>query len=355
MKRVFVGMGVFCFILLGCKSEPEIKLQPSNLTLSIVVSTDGSGLVAFQSFAENANGYQFFFGDGASLESTDGKASYIYKVSDVYSAKVIATSKDNLSMEKQIDVKVSVSISTHGYSAPLSYPGMTLIWKDEFDGNTLNTSNWRHEIGGNGWGNNELQYYQEQNTLVENGLLVIKAKIESVSGKNYTSSRIITQDKRAFKYGRVDIRARLPKGKGIWPALWMLGSSISTVGWPKCGEIDIMEMIGGTGNDNKVYGTVHWDNAGSYASYGGNKSLSSGLFADEFHVFSIVWDASSITWYLDGVKYHVIDITPDGLSELREEAFFIINVAVGGNWPGSPDGLTKFPQFMAVDYIRVFQ
>lgn len=347
---------LFC-VLSGCKSnDPEIKLQPANLVVSAVVSSDGSGLVTFEATAENSNSYLFFFGDGSSKESVDGKVSYSYKVSDAYSAKVIASSKDKLTLDKLIEVRVNVSISSKGYSSSTSYQDLTLVWQDEFEGSALKTSNWRHELGGNGWGNNELQYYQEQNTLVENGLLIIKAKSESVGGKNYTSSRIITQEKRAFKYGRVDIRAKLPKGQGIWPALWMLGSNISTVGWPKCGEIDIMEMIGGTGKDNKIYGTVHWDNAGSYASYGGNQSLTNGqLFADEFHVFSIVWNASSITWYLDDVKYHVIDITPDGLSELREEAFFIFNVAVGGNWPGSPDGSTTFPQFMAVDYVRVFQ
>ena len=346
----------FCF-LFGCNAtEPEMQLQPANLAIATEVSTDGSGMVTFKASADNSTNYQFYFGDGASMTSSDGQVSYIYKVSEVYTVKVIASSIDKLTTEKTIEVSVKVSISTLGYTSSASYSGMTLVWQDEFDGISLNSSNWKHETGGSGWGNNELQYYQEQNTQVENGLLVIKAKKENVGGKDYTSSRIITQGKRAYIYGRVDIRAKLPKGQGLWPALWMLGSNISAVGWPKCGEIDIMEMIGGVGKDNKIYGTVHWDNAGSYASYGGNQSLTNGkIFADEFHVFSIVWNASSITWYLDDVKYHVIDITPDGLSELKGEAFFIFNVAVGGNWPGSPDPATTFPQLMAVDYIRVFQ
>jgi beta-glucanase (GH16 family) len=346
----------FCFIA-GCNSgEPDVKLQPANLVVSKTVSSDGSGLVTFEATAENANRYAFNFGDGFSTESADGKASHAYPVSDLYTMQVVAFSKDNLTVEKQVEVSVGVAIVSTGYSTPDNYEGKTLVWHDEFDGSALNSSNWTHETGGNGWGNNELQYYQEQNTLVENGMLIIKAKKENVGGKSYTSSRIITQGKRAFKYGRVDIRAKLPKGQGLWPALWMLGSSISTVGWPKCGEIDIMELIGGPTNDSKIYGTVHWDNAGSHAQYGGNKLLTGGkTFADEFHVFSIVWDASFITWYLDDVQFHVIDITPDGLSELREESFFIFNVAVGGNWPGNPDGTALFPQFMAVDYIRVFQ
>jgi len=345
------------FITAGCKSdEPEIKLEPTNLTVSNVVSVDGSGLVTFEAKADNANRYVFVFGDGTTTESGDGKSTHTYPVSDLYTVQVIAYSVDKLSIDKQIEVIVNVKIASTGYSTPDNYAGFSLVWQDEFEGTSLNSANWTHEIGGSGWGNNELQYYQQQNTSVENGMLIIKAKRENMGGKSYTSSRIITQGKKAFKFGRIDIRAKLPKGQGIWPALWMLGSSISTVGWPKCGEIDVMEMIGGTGNDHKVYGTVHWDNAGSHAEYGGNTALTGGkIFADEFHVFSIVWDASFITWYLDDVKFHVIDITPDGLSELREESFFIFNVAVGGNWPGSPDGSTMFPQFMAVDYVRVFQ
>jgi beta-glucanase (GH16 family) len=232
-----------------------------------------------------------------------------------------------------------------------------LVWSDEFDGISLNLSNWTYEIGtgSNGWGNNELQYYQEANTKLEEGYLIISAIKESKSGSSYTSSRIITKGKKSFKYGRVDIRAVLPEGQGIWPALWMLGENIGTVGWPKCGEIDIMEMIGGAGRENTTHGTVHWDNAGSYAMYGGDTTLVSGTFNDEFHVFSIVWNQNEIRWYVDGEEFHVIDITPAGLSEFHENFFFIFNVAVGGNWPGSPDISTEFPQDLIVDYIRVFQ
>jgi beta-glucanase (GH16 family) len=161
--------------------------------------------------------------------------------------------------------------------------------------------------------------------------------------------------KKEFKYGRVDIRAALPKGQGIWPALWMLGSNFSDVGWPMCGEIDIMELVGGDGKDNIVHGTTHWDNNGSYANYGGSYRLPTGIFNDEFHVFTIIWDESKIAWLVDDKQYHSIDISPAALSEFRQEFFFIFNVAVGGNWPGSPDGTTEFPQRMIVDYVRVFQ
>ena len=242
-----------------------------------------------------------------------------------------------------------------GYETPTSYPGYTQAWSDEFSGAALNTSDWTYETGGSGWGNNEWQYYRAENTSVANGYLTIEARQENFGGRNYTSSRLITKDKQSFRYGRIDIRAVLPEGQGIWPALWMLGSNISTVGWPSSGEIDIMEMVGGSGREDTVHGTGHWDNNGSNASYGGDYTLNSGTFADEFHVFTIEWDSSVIRWFVDDVQYHALSITSAGLSEFREEFFFIFNIAVGGNWPGYPDGSTVFPQRMLVDYVRVFE
>ncbi len=242
-----------------------------------------------------------------------------------------------------------------GYETPTSYPGYTLAWNDEFSGAALNTSDWTYELGGGGWGNNEWQYYRAENTSVANGYLTIEARQENFGGRNYTSSRLITKDKQSFRYGRIDIRAVLPEGQGIWPALWMLGSNISTVGWPRSGEIDIVEMVGGSGREDTVHGTGHWDNNGSNASYGGDYTLNSGTFADEFHVFTIEWDSSVIRWFVDDVQYHALSITSAGLSEFREEFFFIFNIAVGGNWPGYPDGSTVFPQRMLVDYVRVFE
>lgn len=258
------------------------------------------------------------------------------------------TPKDNI-VDSGPDVAV---IPTSGYESATSYTGMTKIWSDEFDGDNLDEENWNFQIGDNGWGNNELQNYKRENVSLKDGNLIIEAKIE---GLGYTSSRINTTGKFTFKYGRVDVRAALPKGQGIWPAIWMLGENIETVGWPKCGEIDIMEMIGGSGRENTVHGTIHWDNAGSHANYGGKTTLESGTFADEYHVFSIVWDSSAITWYLDDVEYHVVDITPNGLSEFHNDFHFLINMAIGGNWPGNPDNTTNFSQFFIVDYIRVFQ
>ncbi len=253
--------------------------------------------------------------------------------------------------------QVSIAIPTTGFTSPDSYDGMTLVWEDEFDGNSLNSSNWSYEIGRgqNGWGNNELQYYRRENTSLQDGNLIITAKRENFEGAEYTSSRLVTLNKQDFRYGRIDIRAVMPRGQGLWPALWMLGSNFPEVGWPRCGEIDIMEMIGGSGREKTVHGTVHWDNEGSRAQFGGEKSLTNGTLSDQFHVFSIEWNATEIRWLIDNEQYHVIDTTPAGLDEFRRKFFFIFNVAVGGDWPGSPDGSTSFPQHMIVDYVRVFQ
>jgi hypothetical protein len=253
------------------------------------------------------------------------------------------------------DEDVGVVIPTTGYTSPLTYPGYTLVWEDDFSGSTLG-SHWNFEVNGNGGGNNELQFYRTENTSLVNGNLVIEAKQENYGGRSYTSSRITTQGKKSYKYGRIDIRAVLPEGQGLWPALWMLGDNFSTAGWPACGEIDIMELIGH--QPNRIHGTVHWraeSVGGIHAEHTNNKALSSGKFSDEFHVFSIVWNATEIKWLLDGVQYHNIDITPADLSEFHEKFFFIFNVAVGGDWPGNPDATTSFPQRMIVDYVRVFQ
>lgn len=252
--------------------------------------------------------------------------------------------------------KVGSVQSFEGYESPLEYDGYNLVWQDEFEADQL-SDDYIFEIGtgSNGWGNNESQYYREENTRLEDGYLVIQAKKENFQGKEYTSSRIITEGKKEFKYGRFDIRARMPYGQGIWPAIWMLGSNFRQVGWPHCGEIDIMEMIGGQGRERTVHGTVHWQSNNGYANFGHSKNLSEGSLADKFHVFSIIWDENKIQWLIDNQPYGSIDTTPAHLDEFREEFFFIFNVAVGGNWPGYPDGSTEFPQEMWIDYVRVFQ
>jgi beta-glucanase (GH16 family) len=247
-----------------------------------------------------------------------------------------------------------------GYSTPMAYPGYSLVWSDEFSGNSLDLNNWNQELGnGNGgWGNNELESYTNslKNTFVSNGNLIIEARKENIGAYGYTSGRMTTQEKKFFKFGRIDIRAKLPVGKGIWPALWMLGTNITSVGWPACGETDIMELIGTY--PSTVYGTLHWSNTvGIHTSKGSNYSLLSGDFSKQFHVFSLTWAENNMQLYVDDQKYLDISISDVGADSypFNADQFFIFNVAVGGSWPGSPDNTTEFPQRMFVDYIRVFQ
>jgi len=254
----------------------------------------------------------------------------------------------------------TLTIPSSGFETPSEYGGWDLIWNDEFDGDELDTEFWTYEFGNGdwGWGNNELEYYRRENTSIVDGHLVIEARTEPFGGFNYTSSRLITKDKFEFTYGRVDIRAVLPEGRGIWPALWMLGANISDVGWPRCGEIDIMEIVGH--EPNVLHGTVHFQkDDGNKSESTNTKRLPTGQsFKDEFHVFSIIWSEDRIEILLDDNVYHTITRAGLGLQEsypFNDPSFFIFNVAVGGNWPGSPDGSTVFPQHMVVDYIRVFQ
>lgn len=364
MKNLFRLTAVACWLLMlsGCGGGDDApdKIKPTNLTLSSDISEDGTGLVSFTATADNAAKYYFSFGDGsADLESTDGTEDHTYATSGTYSVRVVAKSTDLIGVEKSINVEVEVAISDEGYKTELTHEGYALVWNDEFTETTLNSENWKHETGGGGWGNHELEYYQAANTKVKDGYLTITAKKESAGGMSYTSSRIVSAGKKDFKYGRIDIRAILPKGQGLWPALWMLGSSIGNPPWPACGEIDIMEMIGGSGRENTVYGTPHWsDPNGNHASLNSNHEvvLSSGTFADKFHVFTIIWTDTRIDWYMDDVKFGSgINTTPSDLTEFNEKFFFIMNVAVGGDWPGSPNSSTVFPQRMVVDYVRVFQ
>src|SRR5258706_3039213 len=203
-------------------------------------------------------------------------------------------------------------VDNTGYSTPNQYTGYSLVWSDEFSGKSINQNYWSFESGNNnGWGNHELEYYtgRTQNAFVSQGNLIIEARAEDFGGSNFTSTRMVTQGKKTFKYGRIDIRAKLPQGKGIWPALWMLGENIDAVGWPTCGEIDMMELLGQ--EPNKIYGTLHW--GPSHQSYGKNKVLSTGTFADSFHVYSMVWTQNSIDLLVDDVSYFTMDTTNGSL------------------------------------------
>ncbi len=365
MKPIIVATNKLLLLLLftltvSC-SKAEHAPASLNLQLAVEVTNDGSGVVAVTATANNADRYYFTFGKSSNeegLRSTVGKASVTYTSSGKYTIKVTAYGPGNTAAVATKDVDVVVAMKDEGYVSAESYPGMKLVWKDEFSGNALNTADWSFELGNgiDGWGNAELQYYRAENTSVKDGYLTITAKKEALGGYQYTSSRIKTQYKKAFKYGRIDIRAKLPKGQGIWPALWMLGANIDDVKWPYCGEIDIMELVGGgPGKDNTVYGTIHFDNNGSYANISKPYTLPTGDFSEKFHVFSILWDEQKISWFVDDVEFHSQEITSAERKEFQEPYFLLFNLAVGGRWPGSPDATTTFPQQMTVDYVKVFQ
>ncbi len=369
MKTTSAPLSMLVFVILGfllsCNpTDPVNNEDPRDLNLEVQVAEDGSGLVTIQASAINATLYQLFIdsNEDPNAENKTGHFEYTFVRSGIYQITVRAygLSGRYLNESRQVQVNLDTEISLNdGYLSPLSYEGYDLVWNDEFEGTSVKSENWIFELGTGcpncGWGNNELQYYRKENATVENGVLKIEAKHEKFGGMDYTSARLITKGLRSFTYGRIDIRALLPKGQGLWPALWMLGDNFQSEGWPACGEIDIMEMVGGMGKDHTTHGTIHWSDNGNHASTGKSYSLSTGILADEYHVFSIIWNESSITWLLNDQDFYTVNLTPVNMSAFHNSFFFIMNVAVGGNWPGSPDSSTVFPQKMNVDYLRVFQ
>lgn len=237
-------------------------------------------------------------------------------------------------------------------------PAEVYLWHDEFD--TIDTTKWTFEIGtgASGWGNNEKQFYtaRSENAYVQEGILHIRARKEDYEGSGYTSARMITKGKFNFTYGTVEARIALPTGKGIWPAFWMLGENIDAVSWPACGEIDIIEAVN---SESIVYGTNHWQFEGSHAEYGNNTNDFHGakkeLDITQFHTYKLTWDDKLIAMYVDDFKYHEISIENNagGTDAFHKPLFFLLNVAVGGNWPGFEIDDAQFPNEMLVDYIRV--
>jgi beta-glucanase (GH16 family) len=272
-------------------------------------------------------------------------------------------------------------------------PGWTLVWSDEFngpDGSAPDPRKWTYDIGagGNGWGNNELEYYtnSRRNVSIRDGKLVITAIKEKFTGPNiapgdplgsqgsgspagqnraanevtrdYTSARLKTQGLFAQTYGRFEARIKIPGGQGMWPAFWMLGSDIDKLGWPRCGEIDIMENIGK--EPSKIHGSIH----GPGPSGSGTDDMTSTFtlpdgqrFSDAFHVFAVEWEPKAIRFYVDDNLYETT--TPAGLPHgsgwvFDHPFFLLVNLAIGGDWPGSPDESTQFPQEMQVDYVRAY-
>jgi beta-glucanase (GH16 family) len=239
---------------------------------------------------------------------------------------------------------------------PLSaQSGWTLTWQDEFDGAALDTSKWGFDTGAWPW-NAEKEFYTDrtQNVYLENGNLVIKAIRENYGGREYTSGRILSKDKFAQAYGRFEARMRVPAGQGMWPAFWMMGDNLDQVGWPTCGEIDVMENIGG--EPGVAYGTIHGP---GYTGIGGSYTMpGSGRLSADFHVYAIEWEPGEIRWYVDDHLYSTKKPAsiPPGTNWVYNRPFYmLLNLAVGGSWPGNPDSTTAFPASLYVDYVRVYK
>jgi beta-glucanase (GH16 family) len=240
----------------------------------------------------------------------------------------------------------------------------SLVWSDEFaqsDGSAPDPAKWVYDLGANKWGNNELQTYTDrrENSRIEGGKLIIEARKESLTGadgvrSDYTSARLKTQGKAGWTFGRMEARIKLPRGRGIWPAFWMLGTNIATVDWPTCGEIDIMENIGH--EPLTIHGTIHGP---GYSGPNGIGGAITNRFpvADDFHLFAVEWEPGRIQWFFESNLYFTVTATnlPAGTRWVFDHnQFLILNVAVGGGWPGNPDKTTSFPQRMEVDYVRVY-
>jgi beta-glucanase (GH16 family) len=260
-------------------------------------------------------------------------------------------------------VRADAGTSADGGASPDgSRPGWTLVWSDEFNagsGTGADTTKWNLVNKGDGFGNNELEFYtnRTENAYHDgNGFLVIKAIKESYMGREYTSARLESNGKFERLYGRFEARMQLPRGQGIWPAFWMLGNDIGTVSWPNCGEIDIMENIGK--EPTMVHGSLHGPGYSGGNPLGQSYTLPNGQkFADGFHVFAVEWELNVVRFYVDDTLYGTKTPadTPAGARWAYDHPFYLLlNVAVGGTWPGAPDSTTVFPQTLTVDYVRVY-
>ena len=269
-------------------------------------------------------------------------------------------------MEETTATETAATETTAPATVTPELEGYNLLWADEFDGDTLNEAIWNRELREPGWTNNELQEYtdSEDNIYVENGCLVLRALREDRNGTPYyTSGKVNSQNNAQFQYGRVEVRARVPEGQGLWPAIWMMPQDESLYGqWPKCGEIDIMEVL--CNDTTTSYSTIHYGEP--HAEQQGIFYLDSGSFSSDFHVWAVEWEPGEIRWYCDDVCYYSTSYwysAMDGQepneypAPFNQPFYIILNVAVGGNWPGDPDETTLFDESaqMRVDYVRVFQ
>lgn len=348
MGYKFVVMG--CAALIACLAACSDDASPSAYVIPASSGNllSSSSEIAIESSAESSSSVIL------SSDSRDDSAGSSTKSSDSRNSSSSAAGQSSSSSET---VSSSSSETTSSSSAE---PAAQYLWHDEFDGETIDTSKWTFDIGtgAGGWGNNEWEYYtnRKENAYIKDGVLHIRAQKEDYEGQKYTSARMLTKGKFAFKYGTVEARIALPTGKGIWPAFWMLGENFDTVGWPACGEIDIIEAVN---SENKIYGTNHWANGSEYATYGNNtenyRDQKFELDITQFHTYKFTWDEKYIRMYVDDFMYHeiLIENNEGDTEEFHKPFFFLLNVAVAGNWPGFEVDDSQFPNEMLVDYIRV--
>ena len=234
--------------------------------------------------------------------------------------------------------------------------GETLVWEENFDGNSLNEETWNFELGNGcpnlcGWGNNERQIYTNNNHQVKNGLLTITARLKD---SVYSSTRITTHNKFEFKYGKIEARAKLPIGKGLWPAFWMLGSNIDEVGWPKCGEIDILEYVGK--EPNMVFTSLHTQN--SHGETINTKKTKIESIEDGFHIYTANWTKNKIEFFIDNQLLYTFspeNIEDENIWPFNQPFYVILNMAIGGNFGGPEVDNSIFPQEFIIDYIKVYK
>lgn len=347
--------GVFTLILLfifqSCSSnndagdDSSVNAAPSNLSVQVepVGKTaenpngDGSGKVQLTISATNAQLYKVLINNELK-EITTGSLTYEFTASGTKSYPIIVSAYNG---SKFVSSSTSVNV----------FVARKVIWSDEFnvDGSP-DSSKWGYNTGtGDGWGNNELEYYtnRSENVKIENGTLKITAIKENYLGSQYTSTRMLTKGKFSFKYGRAEVRAKLPIGGGTWPAFWLLGDNIDTVGWPACGEIDILESVGN--NPNVIHSSLH--SPGRSGNTPDTKTTTAANSTTEFHIYAAEWSAESIKFYVDDNLFYTYKNS--STTPFNQKFFIILNLAMGGNFGGTVD-----PNFTSatyeVDYVRVY-
>ncbi|MEL6134344.1 MAG: family 16 glycosylhydrolase [Bacteroidota bacterium] len=378
---IFFSFILGLFIIAGCEQEPVAADVTLDLGRGEAAEMDGSmrfSLVLSEALSEDLT-VSFAISEITAEEGTDYELPSIQQVvisagsttgeivvpiiddgeAEIEEAFLLEiTNNANVRMmnnptQATITSDDLLSIMDEGFTSPISYGQFTLVWEENFEGPQLDPATWNYETGFGieGNSNNELQDYRRQNAYVQDGYLILDVRQEP--NGSYTSARINTDGKRTFQFGRIDIRAKLPEGKGIRPGLAMLGENFSSVGLPQSGALELGYL---DGSEVAIARSgAEWFQNGQIETIVDTFNQRTTTFTEEFHVYSIFWEPTQITWYVDGIKYNLLTTTPEEMDEFRQAFFFVLGASVGGDRLGEPDTSTRFPQRMIVDYIRVYQ